>query len=74
MQIGVNTWREGSSDGGGWMWSDAGEGKRSLISFFSMPLYTYHSFFEITEPSVWETISSAISGSGSYWKARVRSS
>lgn len=38
------------------------------------PLYTYHSFLEMTEPSVCEIMSSAISCSGSYWKARVRSS
>lgn len=73
---GVNTRRDGGlSDGGGRVVLDAGEGKRLLLfSILCMPLYTYHSFFEITEPSVWETISSAISGSGSYLKARVRSS
>ncbi len=37
MQIGINTWRKGSSDEGGWVWSDAGEDKRSLI-FFSLDI------------------------------------
>ncbi len=34
VQIGINTWRKGSSDGGGWVWSDAGEGKKVVDLFF----------------------------------------
>lgn len=65
---------EGGVGNGGEGCSGMQVGDRRLFGLVVACHYTYHSFLEMTEPSVWEIISSAISGSGSYWKARVRSS